>query len=196
MNTDTRPVLLLVLANTCGGCIKFKKTILPYLESDLQRENKVRIYKVDMPNMVRQDIPQHLSKNGIPDRMISEIIPYLEWFPNCLLVSGPSWNRGAGLEISSFNGMKSKATGGWEGNPAVPVTKDNLLKWINSSVSTQSSIPLGTLTQSGFPQGSSMGPSMGSSMGSALGSSMGPSQGTATSYVPTVGSINIVPRRF
>lgn len=179
MSADTRPVLLLVLAKTCGGCIKLKQTILPYLEPEVRRDGKVRLVKVEIPDMIRHNIPRYLKEGGIPDSAISEIIPYLEWFPNFLIISGSSWNRGRGLEISTFNGMKTPR--GWEGNPAIPVTKDNLYKWINAEAEKGGRIPLGTLAQ-----------------GNVNLVNQPVVHGTANQekYVQTIGSINIVPRRF
>lgn len=178
--SDSRPVLLIILAETCSGCLKFKSTLLPQLESEVQRSRQVRLVKVNIPDMKREKIPEYLQRQGIQASMISEIVPYLEWFPNLLLVSGPSWNRGRNLEISSLNGTKTAS--GWQPSPKIPLTKDTINKWISdySAKVGQSQV---VLTQGG----SSVPPTAPFNA---------PAPTSSVSYVPTVGAIRYKPRNF
>ena len=122
---SSKPVLIIVTANTCSPCRLFKLTIYDSLVQKLKASNKVDII----------DIPLEHTSAKIGPEYPQELSMYVgTWFPMFILASGSSWARRYNLELSIFNGRITN--GRLELISATPINEENILKWIETETST------------------------------------------------------------
>ena len=99
---DSRPVVTIVTAKTCGHCDRFKRDEMSQVVQMFNNEN-YRVYTIDQPNM----------NAAFPSQYPRDLARYVKWYPTISLFSGQSWNAalsGRGNLQGTTVGMSEKLT--------------------------------------------------------------------------------------
>lgn len=130
---DKRPIFVIITADNCGHCGIFKSQVWPTLEPVLKEQNKVLTVAISIPKMTEPLPSEHLGM-AIPN----DLRRYANWFPTFILCTPGSWYSGGTLEAFVYNGkFTDDIMKPVRGGP--PHTKDNLVNWINSTISSNPS---------------------------------------------------------
>lgn len=131
---DTRPVFVLLTAETCGSCKHFKNSTWNSIKKELEKRNRVRIVEINVP-----------STGSKPDssKYHPELSRWIGWFPTIILFPSDRWDNHNSVltgiikngEIKRPNTVKDK-NGDWMPEHVSFVGKMNLskgdvLKWVD-----------------------------------------------------------------
>ena len=148
-----KPVLVVIMADTCNACKKFKN-VWPTLKQKILLSNLVNLVEINLPAMgakLNPEYPRDLQKYSI-------------WWPTFLLFTGASWKLSTAyteqpLEGVIFNGRINN--GAIEHYQDVPGAKQedmkNLPQWVEEQVKAplfsqyKTKGPLLVLTDNGVP---------------------------------------------
>lgn len=115
---SSKPMFVMVTAETCGHCKNLHKKWKPIREA-IQSLGTVRITEVKLPKMNAK-----VSDHGYP----SGIQNHLQWFPTGLMFSQEVWDRAV------KNGGEEEMPG-LVMSPQTPLTAEGITGWIRSNVS-------------------------------------------------------------
>lgn len=114
----SKPILLLLFAKSCGGCINFKRKTLPELESILSKDDRLTYQIIEFNDMQVTPTEKHHPdlKNG-----------FVRFFPTFMIVPSNLWNN---------HKSKLKAAVKHEGeDPSkVDYSKNSILAWVNDTL--------------------------------------------------------------
>jgi len=89
-----KPVLVLVMASTCGACQNFKRNSLDLLEKQLANNEKVEFLKYEFPDMLIPPNDSNMKFEFHPQLRL-----FARWFPTFILFPDTLWfNKGSNLE--------------------------------------------------------------------------------------------------
>jgi hypothetical protein len=122
--TDTRPVIVLVTAETCSHCHTFKSNVWTKLRPVLDTSRRFRVVEINLP-----------TTDAKPGRQYPrDLERFLRWFPILFMVSGSSWNEASregsmsSLDAVVFNGRIDE--GRVSHQAGASPTKENILSWL------------------------------------------------------------------
>lgn len=117
-----KPVLAVITADTCGGCVMFKQRVWPQLKKKIQDSNKVKLVEINLPSL----------RDRIPQQYPEGLQKWVGWYPTLGLFTADSWNSGGNLVGSVFNGTfegdKIKMLPQDQGRP---MTVNDISDWID-----------------------------------------------------------------
>lgn len=139
----SKPVLLLVMSQTCGACQKFKATALPGIEREIEKDGKVELLKLEFPTM------QLNSDDKDSDFEYHPSLPqFAGWFPIFILFPENLWfDKGSKLkgvtkdkeEIEKSMEDRRKGILPKPGDKKYPdYSKSSIMEWIDSTLKTNS----------------------------------------------------------
>lgn len=114
---SNKPLLLFIFARNCGGCIAFKGRMLPDLERELKKDDRLDYEIVEYEDMSMQKV---IGKKPHPDLRM-----YVRFFPMMILVTSDSWKNHNG-KLKAF----PKHTDPREADHSKP----SILNWINDTI--------------------------------------------------------------
>ncbi len=138
-----KPVLLLVMSDTCGACQKFKVTALPSIEKEIKKQGNVELLKLEFPIM-------QISTDDVDSKFEyhPELNKFVTWFPTFILVPDNLWfDKGSKLSclVKDKEGVdksmedRRKGIVPQPGDKRYPdYSKDSILDWIKTSLSSDS----------------------------------------------------------
>lgn len=118
----SRPRLVIVMAETCGHCRSFKSKQLPTLIKNMEKEGKVDVTPVQLPDM-SSDISSY---SNLP----KEVQKYVAWFPTFLL-----FNSGvSGTEVPLVMNGQQVGDSYVPKNPLdFPMTAQGVADWVSQN---------------------------------------------------------------
>ena len=132
---DNRPVFVLLTATTCSACVGFKANVLPSLLEALQRQNKVQVVTIEVPD-TRTKPDSNKYHPGLSR--------FIGWFPMMALVPASRWfNHSSELVGIVKNGKMVPPTQDENGNTIpehieivgrVNMSEEDIMNWINFTI--------------------------------------------------------------
>lgn len=119
----SKPVLLIVTADTCFACKNFKKNVEPSLMNTLMKDSRIQIGRVSVKNL-GDDLPATYPK---------ELNKYIGWYPTLILYY-PTTKK-----VSVYNGTIKD--GRLEGPHDLPIRESEILSWLNRELSLEMRLP-------------------------------------------------------
>lgn len=116
-----KPVFVIVNADMCGHCNRFKNTVWPSLQLKLQYEDKVRIVHINLK----------MRGDPIPSEYHPDLQKIIQWYPTFMLCNGTWENHSKPLQGMIFNGPVT-VRGTPTGNKIY--SEENLMEWINTTI--------------------------------------------------------------
>lgn len=116
-----KPVVVIVLSQTCGACMNFKRK-LPDLKSALENDTRIKTVILDFPEM---SIPKFNNDVGVyhPDLRTG----FVKFFPTVALFPGNIWN-------SHETKLKGVVKHENDEMSKIDYSKSSILKWINETI--------------------------------------------------------------
>jgi len=133
---DSRPVFVLITAQTCSHCtLVFKPNIWPGLKEQLEADGKVQIVTIDLPTT---------SSKPDPTKYHKDLSRFIGWFPTMILFPASRWyNRNSEL-IGIVKNGKIVPPGTNSDGKFIPehiemvgkpdISKDDILKWVDYTI--------------------------------------------------------------
>jgi hypothetical protein len=113
--------LVIITADTCSACTRFKGFELEKLKKNLPE--KVKLVHIDLPDM----------DSNVPENYSSELNNYLAWFPMFILFNTYYWNKGMVEDGNIMNGYMTEK-GPEHNQDNIPSRADDIIKWIDRKV--------------------------------------------------------------
>jgi len=137
---DKRPVFVLLTANGCPGCINFKQNVWPSLKPELEKDGRVQIVEIEVPDTKSKPDPVKYHK---------DFGRFVGWFPTMSLYPADRWyNHSSELYGIIKNGKivppsKNEETGKMIPEHVEPVgkinlSKEDILKWMEFTLTNPS----------------------------------------------------------
>jgi len=122
-----KPVLVVITADTCGGCVMFKQRVWQQLKQRIQQSGKVQLVEINLPTV----------RDRIPSQYPTGLQKWVGWYPTLALFTPSSWKSGGQLQGSVFNGFlegdKIKMV---PQNQARAMTVEDIMDWIDREIAS------------------------------------------------------------
>lgn len=127
--SPNKPTLLIVTANGCGACAKFKASFYESLIANIKSENLVNLELLHMPD-ISATLPDDLKLKYHP-----QLLNYTKWFPMIILFTAESWNNfDLNLDGVVFGGQFND--GELSPIPNYKFSETVILAWISNQLKT------------------------------------------------------------
>lgn len=129
---DSRPVFVLITATTCPACHNFVSKVWPSLKASLEKENRVQIVNIELPDTRSKPDPVKYHK---------ELSQFIGWFPTMSLFPADRWYNHSSDLIGIIKNGKIVPPQKNEKGQMVPshvepvgninMSEEDIIKWVN-----------------------------------------------------------------
>jgi len=135
---DARPVFVLITADTCPGCVAFKRNTWESLKEQLEKDGKVQIVTIEVPTTTSKPDTEKYHK---------DLPRFIGWFPNMILFPADRWNNFNSELIGIVKNGKLVPPGTSSDGKFIPehiemvgkidMSKDSILQWVDYTISKE-----------------------------------------------------------
>lgn len=121
---DSRPVFVLISAETCPACIKFKAKTWPALKDQLIKDGKVKVEEITLDQTTSRPDPVKYHKS---------LYKYIGWFPTIILFPAENWNN-HDIPLQGVIKNGKLTPNGVDMVGEINFSKADILKWVDASL--------------------------------------------------------------